>query len=80
MLQDAIMPKHSLLINPEKSFELPIYANQMASAFAKFGCSKPKCCKDTYAVDVLLFIDRSTLEGRESSKSSSSSDSRTESI
>jgi len=41
----------------------------MASAFADFGCSKPKRRKDTYALNVLDFIDDSASEGKETSES-----------
>ena len=58
MLQD-VMQKHNLLISPEKTFELPIYAKQMASAFADSGCSKTQRRKHAYAVVVLQFIDES---------------------
>ena len=77
MIQDALMQDRNLLINPEKTFELPVYAKQMASSFAEFGCSKPKRRKDGYAVAVLQFIDGSASEGRESSESSGDSDSMT---
>ena len=77
MIQDALMQDRNLLISPEKTFELPVYAKQMASSFAEFGCSKPKCHKDGYAVAVLQFIDGSASEGRESSESSGDSDSMT---
>ena len=77
MLEDAVMQNQNLLISPEKNFELPVYAKQMASSFADFGCSKPKRHKDSYAVAVLQFIDGSALEGRESSKSSGDSESKT---
>ena len=70
MLQDALMQDQNLLISPEKTFELLVYAKQMASSFAEFGCSKPKRCKDGYAIAVLQFIDGSASEGRESSESS----------
>ena len=53
MLQDAVMQNQNLLISPEKTFELPIYAKQMASAFAHYGCSKPQRRKDAYAIAVL---------------------------
>ena len=53
MLEDAVMQNQNLLISPEKTFELPVYANQMAGAFAESGCSKPHRCKDAYAVVVL---------------------------
>jgi hypothetical protein len=36
MPKDAIMPKQSLFISPEKTFELRVYVEQMASAFAEF--------------------------------------------
>ena len=77
MIQDALMQDRNLLISPEKAFELPVYAKQMASSFAEFGCSKPKRPKDGYAVAVLQFIDGSASEGRESSESSGDSDSMT---
>ena len=77
MIQDALMQDRNLLISPEKTFELPVYAKQMASSFAEFGCSKSKRRKDGYAVVVLQFIDGSASEGKESSESSGDSDSMT---
>ena len=77
MLHNAVMQNRNVLINPEKTFELPVYANQMASSFADFGCSKSKRRKDGYAVVVLQFIDGSASEGRESSESLGDSDSMT---
>ena len=77
MLHNAVMQNRNVLISPEKTFELPVYANQMASSFADFGCSKSKRRKDGYAVVVLQFIDGSALEGRESSESAGDSDSMT---
>ena len=77
MLHDAVMQNRNVLISPEKTIELPVYANQMASSFADFGCSKSKRRKDGYAIAVLQFIDGSALEGRESSESSEDSDSMT---
>ena len=77
MLEDAVMQNQNLLISPEKTFELPVYANQMASAFAESGCSKPHRRKDAYIVAVLQFIDGSASEGRESSESSGDSESST---
>ena len=71
------MQNQNLLISPEKTFELPVYAKQMVSAFADSGCSKPQHRKDTYAVAVLQFIDGSASEGRESSESSRDSESTT---
>jgi len=52
----------------------------MAMAFADFGYSKPKCHKDTYALNVLQFIDGSTSEDRESFDSLKTFDSTTKSI
>ena len=52
MLQVAVMQNLNLLISPEKTFELLVYAKQMASSFAEFGCSKPKRHKNAYAVVV----------------------------
>ena len=77
MLHDAVMQNWNVLISLEKTFELPVYANQMASSFADFGCSKSKRRKDGYAVVVLQFLDGSASEGRESSESSEDSDSMT---
>jgi len=62
----------SLLFSPEKPFHLSVYAAQMASAIADFGCSKPKRRKDTYALNVLDLIDGSASKGRETLESSSS--------
>jgi hypothetical protein len=78
MSPDPMMKKQSLLCSPEKTYELPIYANQMATAFVDFGCSKPKRRKDTYALNVLQFIDGFASEGRESSDSSKSFESATD--
>ncbi len=79
MSTDAVMKKRRLLLSPEKSFDLLMYAKQMASAFAEFGCSKPKPRKHTYAFNVLEFIDGSAFEGRETSDSSINEDSATKS-
>ena len=77
MLHDAVMQNRNVLIIPEKTFELPVYAKQMASSFADFGCFKSKRRKDGYAIAVLQFIDGSASEGRESSESSGDLDSMT---
>ena len=53
MLHDAVMQNRNVLISLEKNFELPVYANEMASSFAEFGCSKSIRRKDGYAVAVL---------------------------
>ena len=77
MLEDAVMQNQNLLISPERTFELPVYANQIAGAFTESGCSKPHRRKDAYAIAVLQFIDGSALEGRETSESSGDSKSST---
>ena len=77
MLEDAVMQNQNLLISPEKTFELPVYANQMAGAFTESDCSKPHRRKDAYAVAVLQFIDGSASECRETSESSGDSESFT---
>ena len=71
------MENQSVFCSPEKNFDLPVYAEQMASAFVEFGCSKPKRHLDTYALNVLEFVDVSASEGRETSESSTDEDSVT---
>ncbi len=70
---------YSQLFSPEKSFELPSYAQGMARAYVEGGCIVRKHRRDTYALNVLQFIDGSASEGRESSESSSTSHSVAES-
>jgi len=72
-------PTQRLILNPEKSFILPVYAEQIASQCVEFGCSKPKKCRDTYALNVLEFLDVSASEGSKTLESSTNDDSRTES-
>ena len=79
IVEDEVKKRRRLILSPEKPFELPIYAEQLASAFAKFGTSKPKQRKPSYALNVLNFIDGSASEGRETSESSSDKDSSIES-
>ena len=79
MLTETIKQNQKIVVSPEKPFILPPYAEQMATAFANFGCKKQRRRKDTYALNVLQFIDVSASEGRESSESSIGSDSVTES-
>lgn len=79
MPANTVKHRRRLILSPEKSFELPVYAQQMASAFAEFGTSKPKHRKPTYALNVLDFIDRSASEGGDTSDSSTSEDSVAES-
>ena len=77
MLQVAVMQNQNLFISPEKTFELLVYAKQMASSFTDFGCSKPKRHKNAYAVVVLQFIDGPASEDRKSSESSGDLESTT---
>jgi len=72
--------EQSLFLNLEKSFDHLVYAKQMALAFADFCCSKPKSKNNTYAQNVLEFIDISVSEGRETSQSSTFANFATESI
>jgi len=50
---EVTMKEKRLFYSPEKAFDLPIYAEQMATTFVDFGCLKPKHRKDTYASNVL---------------------------
>ena len=75
----ATKKNRRLILSPEKSFGLPVYAEDLATAFAKFGTAKPKRRKPSWAFNVLQFIDGSASEGRETSDSSSNIDSATES-
>jgi len=68
-----------LILSTEKPFDLPVYAEQIASAFVEFGCKETKRRTNPYALNVLEFIDGSALEGREISESSSSEGSATKS-
>lgn len=72
-------PTRRLILSPEKSFVLPVYAEQIALHFEKFGCSKPKKRIGTYALNVFEFLDISASEGNETSESSPNDDSGTES-
>ena len=56
-----------------------MYAEQIASAFAKYGSKKCKRRIPTYALNVIEFIDDSASEGKETSESSDNNDSATES-
>jgi hypothetical protein len=80
MSSDTMMMKQSPLFSPKKTFHLPLYAEQMALAFVDFSCSKLKRRKDTYAQNVLEFIDGCASKHRETSDSSTNEDSATESI
>jgi len=67
-----------LILSLEQPFHLPVYAEQIVLAFAKFGSKQPKQKKNPYALNVLEFIDGSASEGRETSESSSTECSSTE--
>jgi len=69
-----MMTKQSLLFSLEKTFDLSIYVEQMASTFEDLGCSKSKHYKDTYALNVFEFIDGLTSKDRETINSSTNKD------
>ena len=50
----------------ERSFELPICAEQLASTFVEFRFCKRRKHGHTYALNVLDYIDASALQGRDS--------------
>jgi len=70
MSTDGLMKTQSLLLSPEKSFHLSVYAEQMASAFAEFKCSKPKRCNDIYTLNILDYIGGRASDGRKTLESS----------
>jgi len=77
MPTNALMKKQSLLFSLEKSFDLPVYAKQMASMIVNFGSSKPKCKKYTYVLNALEFMDKSTSKNTKTFESSMTKDSTT---
>jgi len=79
MASGAVKKIQRLILSSKKSFDLPVYAEQLASAFAEFGTSKPKRRIPSYVLNVLQFIDGSASEGGETSDSSSDKDSMIES-
>ena len=79
MAAGAEKKRRRLILSPEKSYDLPVYAQQLASAFVEFGTSEPKQRKPSYCRNVLQFIDGSASEGRETSDSSSDMESVKES-
>ena len=79
MATNDMKKRHRLILNPEKSFDLPIYAEQLASAFANFSTSKPKRRTPSYDLNVLQFIDGFASKGRKTSCSFSDKDSAIES-
>jgi len=78
-MANVLRTKQRFLLSPEKLFDLPVYAKQMAFTFTEFGTSKSKPCKHTYTLNVLQFIDGSTSKGRETFDSSINEDSTMES-
>lgn len=79
ILVDAMRQNRRLIFSPEKSFELPVYAEQAASVLAVQGSMKAKHRRPTCDLHVLEFIDGSAYEGRETSDSSTDMDSAIES-
>ena len=61
-----------LILNPEKSYGLPVYAEMMAAQYERHGCGGPKPSKPKYATDVVRFLDISASEGEDSAEESSS--------
>jgi len=74
MFAKATLRKRRLFLSPKKSFNVPLYAEQMV---LEFGSSKPNKCRDTYVLNVLEFLDVSTSKGKETSESSTDKDSTT---
>jgi len=79
MFAKANLPTRRLLLSPEKSFILLVYVEQIALQYIEFGCFKPKKHRNTYALNVLEFLDVSASERREISESSTNDNSGTES-
>ena len=61
-----------LIPSPEKSYNLPVYAEIMATQYEQHGCRDPKPSKPKYASNVVRFLELSAFEGEESASSSSS--------
>ena len=61
-----------LIPSPEKSYDLPVYAEMMAAQYEQHGCGEPKPSKPKYAANVVHFLELSAVEGEESASSSSS--------
>ena len=61
-----------LILNPEKSYDLPVYAEMIAAQYEQHGCGGPKPLKPKYATDVVHFLDVSATEGEETTEESSS--------
>ncbi len=61
-----------LILSPEKSYDLPVYAEQMASQYERNGCREPTPCIPKYSANVVHFLDVSASEGEETPESSAS--------
>ena len=68
-----------LILSPEKSYDLPVYAEMMAAQYVRNGCREPKPHIPKYAANVVHFLDVSAFEGEETPESSVSEVSMTES-
>jgi len=68
-----------LILSPEKSYDLPVYAANMASQYERHGCKEPRRSVPKYAANVVHFLDVSASEGEETPESSASEVSMTES-
>ena len=73
-MTDEHRPKkiRRLILSPEKSYDLPVYAEMMATQYERHGCRGPKPSKPKYATDVVRFLDVSASEGEDSVEESSS--------
>jgi len=69
-----------LILSPEKSYNLPMYAAKLASQYERHSCKEPKSSIPKYTTNVVYFLDVSTSEGEETPESSSSEVSMTKSI
>ena len=61
-----------LILSLEKSFDLLVYAEMMATQYERYDCGGPKPSKPKYATDVVHFLDVSAAEGEETVEESSS--------
>ena len=59
-----------LIPSPEKSYDLPVYAEMMAAQYERHGCGEPKPSKPKYAANVVHFLELSASKGEESASSS----------
>ncbi len=69
-----------LILSLVKSYNLPMYAEQMASQYERHGCKEPTPRIPRYSANVVHFLDVSASGGEETLESSSSDVSMTESI